>query len=30
MLGLSVGTSKSQLFKARLRMRDFLERKGVC
>jgi len=30
MLGLSIGTSKSQLFKARLRMRAFLARKGVC
>ncbi|MBN1940119.1 MAG: RNA polymerase sigma factor [Candidatus Aminicenantes bacterium] len=30
LLGLSVGTSKSQLFKARLRMRAFLAGKGVC
>ena len=30
LLGLSVGTSKSQLFKARLRMRAFLTEKGVC
>jgi RNA polymerase sigma-70 factor (ECF subfamily) len=30
MLGLSVGTSKSQLFKARLRMRAFLTDRGVC
>jgi len=30
LLGLSVGTSKSQLFKARLRMRAFLTGKGVC
>lgn len=29
MLGLSVGTSKSQLFKARLRMRAFLTDRGV-
>jgi RNA polymerase sigma-70 factor (ECF subfamily) len=30
MLGLSVGTSKSQLFKARLRLRDYLTRKKAC
>jgi RNA polymerase sigma-70 factor (ECF subfamily) len=30
LLGLSVGTSKSQLFKARLRMRAYLTNKGVC
>ena len=30
LLGLSVGTSKSQLFKARLRMRAFLTNRGVC
>lgn len=30
LLGLSVGTSKSQLFKARLRMRAFLSNRGVC
>lgn len=30
LLGLSVGTSKSQLFKARLRMRTFLTKRGVC
>lgn len=30
MLGLSVGTSKSQLFKARLRLRTFLRAKGMC
>jgi RNA polymerase sigma-70 factor (ECF subfamily) len=30
MLGLSVGTSKSQLFKARLRLRAFLTDRGVC
>ncbi|MCX6566661.1 MAG: RNA polymerase sigma factor [Candidatus Aminicenantes bacterium] len=30
LLGLSVGTSKSQLFKARLRLRTFLTGKGVC
>jgi RNA polymerase sigma-70 factor (ECF subfamily) len=29
MLGLSVGTSKSQLFKARIRVRDFLKKKGI-
>jgi len=30
MLGLSVGTSKSQLFKARLRLRDFLTKRKAC
>jgi len=30
LLGLSVGTSKSQLFKARLRMRAYLANRGVC
>jgi RNA polymerase sigma-70 factor (ECF subfamily) len=30
MLGLSVGTSKSQLFKARLRLRSYLIERGVC
>jgi DNA-directed RNA polymerase specialized sigma24 family protein len=30
LLGLSVGTSKSQLFKARLRMREYLSDRGVC
>ncbi|MHB8054483.1 MAG: RNA polymerase sigma factor [Candidatus Aminicenantales bacterium] len=30
LLGLSVGTSKSQLFKARLRMRAYLSDRGVC
>jgi RNA polymerase sigma-70 factor, ECF subfamily len=30
LLGLSVGTSKSQLFKARLRMRAYLSERGVC
>jgi RNA polymerase sigma-70 factor (ECF subfamily) len=30
MLGLSVGTSKSQLFKARLRLRKYLENKRAC
>jgi len=30
LLGVSVGTSKSQLFKARLRMRAFLSARGVC
>ena len=30
MLGLSVGTSKSQLFKARLRIREFLEERKAC
>lgn len=30
MLNLSVGTSKSQLFKARLRIRDFLKTRGIC
>jgi RNA polymerase sigma-70 factor (ECF subfamily) len=30
MLRLSVGTSKSQLFKARLRIRGFLKDRGVC
>jgi RNA polymerase sigma-70 factor (ECF subfamily) len=30
MLGLAVGTSKSQLFKARIRVRDFLKKKGIC
>jgi RNA polymerase sigma-70 factor, ECF subfamily len=30
MLGLSVGTSKSQLFKARLRLRDFLSKRKAC
>jgi len=30
MLGLSIGTSKSQLFKARLRLRAFLTDRGVC
>lgn len=29
LLGLSVGTSKSQLFKARLRMREYLSKRGV-
>jgi RNA polymerase sigma-70 factor (ECF subfamily) len=29
MLGLAVGTSKSQLFKARMRIREFLKSKGV-
>lgn len=29
MLGIEVGTSKSQLFKARLKIRDFLKRKQV-
>ena len=30
MLGLSVGTSKSQLFKARLKLRDFLTQRKAC
>ncbi|MCX6562186.1 MAG: RNA polymerase sigma factor [Candidatus Aminicenantes bacterium] len=30
MLGLSVGTSKSQLFKARLRLRDYLTKRRAC
>lgn len=30
MLGLSVGTSKSQLFKARLRIREFLKERKAC
>ena len=30
LMGISVGTSKSQLFKARLRMRAFLSTRGVC
>lgn len=30
MLGLSVGTSKSQLFKARIRLRDFLTKRKAC
>ena len=30
MLGLSTGTSKSQLFKARLRLRDFLLKRKAC
>lgn len=30
LLGLSVGTSKSQLFKARLRLREYLSERGVC
>lgn len=30
MLGLSVGTSKSQLFKARQRIREFLEERKAC
>jgi RNA polymerase sigma-70 factor (ECF subfamily) len=30
LLGLSVGTSKSQLFKARLRLRGILKAKGMC
>jgi len=30
MLGLSVGTSKSQLFKARLKLREYLKNKRAC
>jgi RNA polymerase sigma-70 factor (ECF subfamily) len=30
MLGLAVGTSKSQLFKARLRIRGLLKARGIC
>jgi RNA polymerase sigma-70 factor (ECF subfamily) len=30
MLGLSVGTSKSQLFKARLKIREFLKERKAC
>ena len=29
MLGFTVGTSKSQLFKARMRIREFLKKKKV-
>jgi DNA-directed RNA polymerase specialized sigma24 family protein len=30
MLGLSVGTSKSQLFKARLKIREILKARRAC